>query len=99
MTLNTRDFSEKRDFIRMQIGTESTIFHQGQSYSATCVDLSSTGALLTSQTQLEVGEKIILEVNSGGGGTAPLQAEATVLRVSQTDGDQYQYGVGIDSFI
>lgn len=99
MSLNSRDFSEKRDFIRMQIGTESTIHYKGIEYPATCVDLSSTGALLTSTLNLEVNEQIILEVNSGGGGTAPLQAQATVLRTHVTGDEQFQYGVSIDSFL
>lgn len=99
MSLNSRDFSEKRDFIRMQIGTESTIHYDGNAYPAICVDLSSTGALLTSRLNLDINNQIILEVNSGGGGTAPLQAKATVLRINPADGDQFQYGISIDSFI
>lgn len=99
MSLSSRDFSEKRDFIRMQIGTESTIYYKGNEYSATCIDLSSTGALLTSTVALEVNDEITIEVQSGGGGTAPLQAQARVLRALPAEGEQFQYGVCIDSFV
>ncbi len=99
MSFNSREYSEKRDFIRMQISTGSTIFINNEAYTATCEDLSSTGALLTSKADLEVNQQVRIEINSGGGETPPLQAMATVLRKVEQDNQQFQYGVSIDSFI
>lgn len=99
MSFNSREFSEKRDFIRMQVSTAGTIESNGQSYTATCTDLSSTGAALVSKAVLQVNDKIKIQVNSGGGITPPLQAAATVLRAVKKSDDEYQYGVSIDKFL
>jgi hypothetical protein len=99
MSLNSRDYSEKRDFIRMQVTTDSQIHFNGQSFNATCLDLSSTGALIESDQALEVNSGIILSIKSGGGETLPLQAQATILRVRRKDNDRYQYGASIDKFL
>ncbi len=99
MSQASRDYSEKRDFIRMQVSTDTQIHYKGDTFSATCLDLSSNGALLASETSFEVSSEIILSINSGGGETPPLQAQATILRVKRLDDNRYQYGLSIDSFL
>lgn len=99
MSFNSREFSEKRDFIRMQVSTSSTIVINDEKHPAVCTDLSSTGAALTSKAVLKVNDKIEIEVNSGGGETPPLKAEATVLRANEHSTDEFQYGVSIDKFL
>jgi hypothetical protein len=99
MSQASRDYSEKRDFIRMQVSTDTQIHFNGQSFSATCLDLSSSGALIESNQALEVNSEIILSIQSGGGETPPLQAQATILRVRRKDNDVYQYGASIDKFL
>jgi hypothetical protein len=99
MSQVSRDYSEKRDFIRMQVSTDTEIHHNGQVYQATCLDLSSNGALISSETSLEVNTELVLSIKSGGGETPPLQAQATILRVKRDENNQFQYGVSIDSFV
>lgn len=99
MSQASRDYSEKRDFIRMQVTTDSQIQFKGQSYSATCLDLSSTGALIESPQSFEVNTEVVLSIQSGGGETSPLEAQATLLRVRRMDNDTYQYGASIDKFL
>lgn len=99
MSQASRDYSEKRDFIRMQVSTDTEIHYKGQVFSATCLDLSSNGALISSETSLEVNSEIVLSIQSGGGETPPLQAQATILRIKRGEGNLYQYGVSIDSFV
>jgi hypothetical protein len=99
MSQASRDYSEKRDFIRMQVSTETKIHHKGDVFSATCIDLSSNGALITSETSFEVNSEVILSINSGGGETPPLQAQATILRAKRLENNEYQYGMSIDSFL
>ena len=41
MNQNQRDYSEKRDYIRMRVDAEVTLIHQGQVIEAVCIDLSS----------------------------------------------------------
>lgn len=99
MSQASRDYSEKRDFIRMQVSTDTAIHHNGQVYQATCLDLSSNGALISCETSLEVNTEVILSIQSGGGETPALQAQATVLRVKRGEDNQFQYGMSIDSFV
>ncbi len=99
MSQISRDYSEKRDFIRMQVSTDTKVHHNGQIYDATCIDLSSNGALLESGQSFEVNSSIVLSINSGGGETPALQAQATILRIKRIKNDQYQFGVSIDTFL
>jgi hypothetical protein len=99
MSQTSIDYSEKRDFIRMQVITASQIHFQGQSYAAKCLDLSSTGALIESQQSFELNSKIVLSIQSGGGETSTLQAQATILRISHLPNDRYQYGTSIDRYL
>ncbi|MFT7409455.1 MAG: hypothetical protein ACI9EX_000026 [Oleispira sp.] len=95
----SKDHSEKRDFIRMQVTTESTIHFNGQRYPAKCLDLSSTGALIESQQSFEVNSKIVLAIQSGGGETQTLRAQATILRICRMPNECYQYGASIDKYL
>jgi hypothetical protein len=99
MSQTSKDYSEKRDFIRMQVTTASQIHFQGQSHAAKCLDLSSTGALIESQQSFELNSKIVLSIQSGGGETSTLQAQATILRICQLSNDLYQYGASIDQYL
>ncbi|MGK0247727.1 MAG: hypothetical protein ACI910_000454 [Oleispira sp.] len=99
MNQSSRDFSEKRDFIRVPVTTESKIHFNGQSYSAKCLDLSSTGALIESQQSFEVNSEVVLSIQSGGGETLALQAQATILRICRMPNDCYQYGVSIERYL
>lgn len=94
----SRDYSEKRDFIRMQISSNCDIQYKGNEFKANCLDLSSKGALLESEQAFEVDSEITLKISSGGGDTPPLIAQATILRIVKLNEGQYQYGVSIDQY-
>ena len=99
MSSTSRDYSEKRDFIRMQVSTNCQIQYKDEYHPATCLDLSSKGALIESEQPLEINSEVTLIIKSGGGDTPALHAQATVLRiVRQTEGN-YHYGVGIDKYL
>ena len=99
MNQAARDYTEKRDYIRMQVTTDSKIIFNGQAYPATCLDLSSTGALIESEQSFEVNSQVTLSIQSGGGEIRPLEAQATLLRVRRMPNDQYQYGASIDRYL
>jgi len=99
MSSTSRDYSEKRDFIRMQVSTNCQIHHKGEQFAANCLDLSSKGALVESSHALEISSEITLIIESGGGDIPPLHAQATVLRIVRQSDDSYQYGVSIDNYL
>lgn len=43
MSQTGRDYSEKRDFIRMRVDADVVLIHEGDQVSAVCIDLSSSG--------------------------------------------------------
>ena len=57
MTLNDRDYSEKRDFIRMQIETAITLTQGSQRHEGVCLDLSSTGMQVLAATNLQMATR------------------------------------------
>ncbi|OUS37273.1 hypothetical protein A9R00_11135 [Oleispira antarctica] len=99
MSSTSRDYSEKRDFIRMQVSTNCQILYKGEQFAANCLDLSSKGALIESSHALEASSEITLIIESGGGDIPPLHAQATVLRIVRHAEDNYQYGVSIDHYL
>ncbi len=43
MSQTDRDYTEKRDYIRMRVDADVTLIHAGLEISAVCLDLSSSG--------------------------------------------------------
>lgn len=89
MSTYERDYSEKRDFIRMQVEAKVRLSAHGQTVAATCKDLSSTGLQLEAPTQLRIGDKVSVHIPSEHEQLAPLNIEAEVVRaISLDDGSQ-----------
>ena len=98
MTYSTRDFSEKRDFIRMQVNTLATITHQGTASAAKCLDLSNKGVLLESKQDFEVNSLMTIDIQSGGGNTPALTANARVLRIMRAENGYFRIAASIEEF-
>jgi hypothetical protein len=61
-----KDYSEKRDFHRMQVESEIEITDsKGNTFSGTCKDLSATGMQLVVRDPVMVGEELTT-VRTGG---------------------------------
>jgi len=97
MTQRDRDYSEKRDFIRMQIETEITLTQGGQRYKATCLDLSSTGMQVVAATQFQMGDKVSVHIPSEHSELRGLDAETEVVRVGVHSDGQQSLGLAIVS--
>lgn len=99
MNQRTRDFSEKRDFIRMQVSTLANIEYKGNSFEATCIDLSSNGCSIECDQSIEVNSEIVVEIHSGGGVTPPLRAKGIIQRVIKQSSQCFRYGISIGEFL
>jgi c-di-GMP-binding flagellar brake protein YcgR len=95
MTQRDRDYSEKRDFIRMQIETAITLTKDGQHYEATCLDLSSTGMQVLAATSLQMGDKIHVHIPSEHNELKGLEAETEVVRVGTHEDGRQSLGLAI----
>ncbi|VVO10209.1 PilZ domain-containing protein [Pseudomonas fluorescens] len=83
MGQNDRDYSEKRDFIRMRVDAEITLIHAGQVVPAVCVDLSSSGMQVQAQRSFKVGDRLSVRIESEHAALAGLEAEAEVVWIKE----------------
>ena len=95
MTQRDRDYSEKRDFIRMQIETAITLTQSGQQFEATCLDLSSTGMQIVAATHLRMGDKVQVHIPSEHNELKGLDAETEVVRVGTHEDGRQSLGLAI----
>ncbi len=92
---DARHYEEKRNFIRMKIESDAIIRVGDLIHDAVCIDLSSDGMQLKTDTQLQNGQQIEVEILSGHSQLASLKASAKILRVQVDDEGQYRLGLCI----
>jgi hypothetical protein len=89
MSQSDRDYSEKRDYIRMTIDAEVTLRFKGLAFSGVCIDLSSSGMQVQSQSQLAVGDVLAVHLPSPTPNLDPYDVDAEVVRIQDLgDGKQ-----------
>lgn len=88
MSLSSRDYQEKRDFIRMRINSPVEVLIAGQDKALTgiCRDLSGGGMLIEVDTALPTGTEVEVTLASSHGHSPMLRATATVTRISSQPG-------------
>ncbi|WP_339485610.1 PilZ domain-containing protein [Pseudomonas sp. EL_65y_Pfl2_R95] len=97
MSQANHDYSEKREFIRMQVETPATLHHAGQAIPALCRDLSASGMQLEAACDLQVGDQVKINIESEHPQLKGLVAEAEVVRVSSGENDRQIIGVNVIS--
>jgi hypothetical protein len=85
-----RDYSEKRDFIRMTVDAQVNLKVGDVVVPAVCKDLSSTGMQLQARTQLQVGDRVGVHLPSNHPTLDDLNVEAEVIRVESLAQDGLQ---------
>lgn len=100
MSILSRDFTEKRNFIRMQVGSPVEIKTEaGVHYQGTCVDLSGGGMLIEVEQSLAVGSYVVASVMSSHGQGASLRATCSVARVEQAGPNTVFLGLEIQEIL
>lgn len=97
MTVLDRNYSEKRDFIRMPISTVAFIQLDGEPEERECVcrDLSAIGMLLETNFEIKNGTLFSIRLPSTTSGFSSLLAKVEVTRCSDYHDKQYLVGVKI----
>ncbi|CAI3788739.1 hypothetical protein AHFPHNDE_02416 [Pseudomonas sp. MM227] len=90
MSHSDRDYSEKRDFIRMTVDAKVDLRVGDVVVPAVCKDLSSTGMQLEAQTQLSVGDQVGVHLPSNHPMLSDLDIQAEVIRVESSKQDGMQ---------
>ncbi len=96
MSMTMRDYSEKRDFHRMQVNSEIQITDgEGRSFSGICRDLSGTGMQLYVENEIPEGATLHTLLPSASDQFPPFETEVRVLRAEPWD-DGHLLGVAIE---
>jgi hypothetical protein len=95
MSQSERDYSEKRDFIRMTVDAKVTLRVDGQSIAAICRDLSSNGMQVEAQSALRVGEQLQVHLPSEHPSLRDLNADAEVVRSEPAGPGRQTLGLSI----
>lgn len=90
-----RDYSEKRDFHRMQVNSEIRLTDDsGNTLNATCRDLSGTGMQLQTERPFNEGDELTAVMPSPGEDFPPLETRIRVIRCEPVAGG-FLLGTGI----
>ncbi|MCY1209291.1 PilZ domain protein [compost metagenome] len=93
MSLDDRNYSEKRDFIRMRVQTKAILEQAGQQFPVLCLDLSSSGMQLEAEIALALGERGRVLIPSGHCVPKGLEADAEVVRISESGNGRKTLGL------
>lgn len=101
MSQDDVDFAEKRDFIRMFIDApvDFSITGTGEWFKGTGQDLSGGGLSFSTQQSLSEGDKVDIKLHPITPVTPPLEAQVTVIRADQLEGDTYSISTKIEKIL
>ncbi|SFR41343.1 PilZ domain-containing protein [Marinobacter gudaonensis] len=90
-----KDYSEKRDFHRMQVNSEIEITDsQGNQFRGVCRDLSATGMQLYVDREIAPGEELRTVLHPSSDQFPPLETVCEVIRC-EPEGDGFLLGTNI----
>lgn len=92
-----RDYSEKRDFIRMPVETPVILSHGQHEVQGICQDLSSTGMQVQAATSFSLGDKVRVQIPSTHAELKGLDALTEVVRVITLEDGRQSLGLIIQS--
>jgi len=95
MSQTDRDYSEKRDFIRMHVETPVTLSIDGQTFTGTCLDLSSTGMQIKTDSTFKMGDRLAVHIPSVHSELKGLDAQTEVVRISVLEDGSQSLGLAI----
>lgn len=97
-TNSMRDYSEKRDYIRMKVNARLRITREDNQATLTgvCRDLSGTGMLLEVSEAIPEGTRLHTSLPSQNDNFPAFESLVSVLRCTDQGGGRYLLGVNID---
>ncbi|MCU1751557.1 PilZ domain-containing protein [Pseudomonas sp. 6D_7.1_Bac1] len=95
MSQTDRDYSEKRDYIRMRVDADVTLIHAGDLIPAVCIDLSSSGMQVQAARSFQVGDTLNVRIDSEHAALEGLEAETEVVWVTALDAGGQKLGLTI----
>lgn len=94
-----KSFSEKRDFIRMQINSPVNIHFNDSVIEGICKDLSGTGMQIETHREFAKGDEFKVCIASRGENYPQFNAIVSVLRIRSIDEQRWSVGVSIKEIL
>ncbi|HCN46952.1 MAG TPA: PilZ domain-containing protein [Pseudomonas sp.] len=88
-------YSEKRDFIRMRVDADVTLIHADQVVAAVCLDLSSSGMQIQAPRTFQVGDTLLVRIDSDHPALKGLEASTEVVWIADQPDNQQKLGLRI----
>lgn len=82
MSLIDREYTEKRDFIRMRLNAPANIEFNGEQQKAVCRDLSAQGMLIDTDHPFVIGDQFHVHLPAFTKGFSPFSAFVEVTRLA-----------------
>lgn len=96
----TREYEEKRNFIRMTINSPAEVtLIDGTVRSVTCIDLSSSGVQFETFSPPPLGVELEFRLPAGKNDVSPMAASIQVCRVMEVAPETYRVGATITEFL
>ncbi len=95
MSVNDRNYEEKRDFIRMRVDADVRLIHAGEEIPAVCIDLSGSGMQLEAARKFDVGDIIKVVIQSEHAALEGLQSRTQVVWVMEEEEGTQRLGLRI----
>ena len=98
MSLSSKDYEEKRDFIRMTMNAKATITVSGDStFDVKVIDLSATGMHLEAEKSIPIGAEVEVNVESPNAQFQSMSAQCSVLRCLALSETKFDIGLEVKS--
>jgi len=94
MSSVSKDFEEKRNFIRMFVNTKVTLTDPatGRTFDGDSKNLSGDGILVRTKAEFKLDQELNINVRSEKSKIAPLSAQFTVKRIEKLDNGIFEIG-------
>jgi hypothetical protein len=98
MSLSSKDYEEKRDFIRMTMNSKASItINDGNTFDIKIVDLSAKGMHVEASKNVAVGSEVVVNVDSPSAQFKSMIANCIVLRCLELSETKFDIGLEVKS--
>lgn len=95
MAITEKNYSEKRNFIRMKINTEITLETAEGRITGLCKDISGSGLLIEVDREFPIGTTLLAHINSHSDLHPPFRATCETTRMLVNDSGKYFIGLTV----
>lgn len=99
MAASDQSYSEKRNFIRMQVNSPVIITYAEHEYQGLCKDLSGAGMQIETEGNFEIGAELEVTIQQKGDNHLPFNAVVEVTRSKTSMPGNQAIGLSIKAIL